>query len=261
MEMDKRIGGCKGHAFSERLVACDFSKGLACVKDVIGKRSFIDKDGKVMIPYQWILILSLSFIQFVTVCAQSIGDTNCNYEFIEKNDSTIELCVSINGYSGKFDYFKLKSETKNLSVIDIEKLKNESDVIDTQIKQADTQFKTYTILYNNHKTTYEIVKEAKTELTRTESAWRRLSEVADLATGGQNAEGGKLSFERYMMGYVFREVLEMANHHLDIMSGGRYELQHEMNARRQYQAAGQGRRCTAFQWRVCSSGRMRRCLP
>lgn len=133
---------------------------------------------------------------------------------------------------------KLKSETKNLSVIDIEKLKNESDVIDTQIKQADTQFKTYTILYNNHKTTYEIVKEAKTELTRTESAWRRLSEVADLATGGQNAEGGKLSFERYMMGYVFREVLEMANHHLDIMSGGRYELQHEMNARRQYQAAG-----------------------
>ena len=32
MEMDKRIGGCKGHAFSERLVACDFSKGLACVK-------------------------------------------------------------------------------------------------------------------------------------------------------------------------------------------------------------------------------------
>ena len=106
MEMDKRIGGCKGHAFSERLVACDFSKGLACVKDVIGKRSFIDKDGKVMIPYQWILILSLSFIQFVTVCAQSIGDTNCNYEFVDKNDSTMELRVSINGHEGKAEYCK-----------------------------------------------------------------------------------------------------------------------------------------------------------
>ncbi|MBQ3666115.1 MAG: SMC family ATPase [Lachnospiraceae bacterium] len=132
----------------------------------------------------------------------------------------------------------LQSETMNLSEIDTRELQKEHDFLTSQIKQEEAELKTYNILYSNHKTTYEIVKEAKSELARTESAWQRISRLADLATGGQNAEGGKLSFERYMMGYVFREVLEMANHHLDVMSGGRYELQHEMSARRQYQAAG-----------------------
>ena len=47
-----------------------------------------------------------------------------------------------------------------------------------------------------------------------------------------------LSFDRYVMGYVFREILEMANQRLDIISGGRYELIHEVNARRDNAIAG-----------------------
>ena len=58
------------------------------------------------------LILSLSFCLAVDVDAQIDCDRNCSYDFIEKNDTTIELHISINGYSSKFDYFKLKSDKK-----------------------------------------------------------------------------------------------------------------------------------------------------
>ena len=67
----------------------------------------------VHISFKYTFTILLIFFCFVLeVNAQTDCGTNCNYEFMEKNDSTIELCVSINGYSGKFDYFRLKSETK-----------------------------------------------------------------------------------------------------------------------------------------------------
>ena len=55
-------------------------------------------------------ILSSIFIQIVTVSAQTYCDTDCNYEFVEKNDTTIELRVSINGLNGKAEYFKVNNE-------------------------------------------------------------------------------------------------------------------------------------------------------
>lgn len=58
------------------------------------------------------LILLLFFCFVVEVSAQTDRNTNSSYEFIEKNDTTIELRVSINGYSSKVDYFKLKGENK-----------------------------------------------------------------------------------------------------------------------------------------------------
>ena len=55
---------------------------------------------------------------------------------------------------------------------------------------------------------------------------------------GSTGEGGKLSFDRYVMGAVFREILEMANRRIDIMSGGRYELIHKQEADRKNAKAG-----------------------
>ena len=75
-------------------------------------------------------------------------------------------------------------------------------------------------------------------MRQTEGAWRRLEGLADLAAGTRNAAGGKLSFDRYVMGYIFREVLETANQRLDIMSGGRYELIHRISAGRDNAKAG-----------------------
>ena len=47
-----------------------------------------------------------------------------------------------------------------------------------------------------------------------------------------------MSFERYVMGAVFKEILQMANYRLDRMSGGRYELTHKTTADRSNSAAG-----------------------
>ena len=54
------------------------------------------------------LILSVLFCRVAGVHAQTDCGPNCSYDFIEKNDTTIELCVSINGYNGKVEFFKLK---------------------------------------------------------------------------------------------------------------------------------------------------------
>lgn len=57
-----------------------------------------------------LLILLLLFTHIVVVCAQTTCNTNSNYEFVEINDSTIELRVSINGHNGKADYYRVKNE-------------------------------------------------------------------------------------------------------------------------------------------------------
>ena len=55
---------------------------------------------------------------------------------------------------------------------------------------------------------------------------------------GESSSEGRLSFERYVMGVKFREILEQANIRIGMMSGGRYELQHRISADRVNSAAG-----------------------
>ncbi len=92
-------------------------------------------------------------------------------------------------------------------------------------------------LLRNHRDVLDQAAAIKTETAASESAWRRLDRLASLAVG-QSGEGGKLSFDRYVMGAVFREILEMANRRLELMSGGRYELVHKVGAERRNARAG-----------------------
>ena len=74
-------------------------------------------------------------------------------------------------------------------------------------------------------------------LASTERAWNRLDPVARLASG-TSGEGGRLNFDRYAMGTVFREILDAANERMEVMSGGRYELVHKVSADRRNGRAG-----------------------
>lgn len=74
-------------------------------------------------------------------------------------------------------------------------------------------------------------------LEATQGAWNRLEKLGSLAAGSKG-DGGRLSFERYVMGAVFREILEMANRRLDLISGGRYQLEHKTAANRANAQAG-----------------------
>lgn len=89
----------------------------------------------------------------------------------------------------------------------------------------------------NHRITRERIAGAKSALTESDRAWNRLDRLADLAAG-TSGEGGKLSFDRYVMGAVFQEILELANQRLNIMSGGKYELIHQTGAGRRNAKAG-----------------------
>ncbi len=131
----------------------------------------------------------------------------------------------------------LTEQTKNLSYTNLEELKKELGKAGELRDTADKAYTEQEKLLDNHRNVREKASSALDELAKTNHAWSRLDKLADLALGA-NAEGGKLSFERYVMGTIFKEVLEMANRRLDIMSGGRYSLVHSLSASRANAAAG-----------------------
>ena len=92
-------------------------------------------------------------------------------------------------------------------------------------------------LVRNHTDVREQAKSLRAELEAGEGAWTRLDRLASLAVGS-SGEGGKLSFDRYVMGAVFREILEAANRRMELMSGGRYTLMHKTGADRRNAKAG-----------------------
>ena len=132
---------------------------------------------------------------------------------------------------------ELEKETKNLKMTDLTLLAEQIQETEALCKSLQEKLDVCRDHYQNHQKTADVVETARRVLDRTQEAWERLDHLANLAVGA-NSEGGKLSFDRYVMGYVFREVLEMANQRLDIMSGGRYELIHEVNAGKANAKAG-----------------------
>ena len=92
-------------------------------------------------------------------------------------------------------------------------------------------------LLRNHRDVLSEATMLKNALTASEGAWARLDRLASLAVG-TSGEGGKLSFDRYVMGAVFREILDMSNRRMELMSGGRYELVHKTGADRKNAKAG-----------------------
>ena len=92
-------------------------------------------------------------------------------------------------------------------------------------------------LLDNHRGVLDRVREARRELDATEGAWQRIDRLASLVVG-TNSDMGRLSFERYVMGAFFKDVLDMANLRLDVMTGGRFELVHKTGGRRRNSLAG-----------------------
>ncbi len=132
---------------------------------------------------------------------------------------------------------ELEAQTRDFVYTDLTALETRIEEAKQQFTDANQACQRLKNQLDNHRATAEKVAGAKQALARSEQAWKRLSLLADLAVG-VSGDGGKLSFDRYVMGTVFREVLEMANRRLDIMSGGRYELIHRVSAGRDNAAAG-----------------------
>lgn len=132
---------------------------------------------------------------------------------------------------------ELKEKTKEWERTDLTALDADIARQGEMLAEIQSRSALFEKLSDNHRQTADTVQRANWRLKETQTAWERLESLANLANG-TNAAGGRLSFDRYVMGYVFREVLEMANRRLDLMSGGRYELRHEMQAGRENAIAG-----------------------
>lgn len=132
---------------------------------------------------------------------------------------------------------ELTIQTKDWTRQDLNVLQEQIHQSDIRLKEAGDKLNEITNQRNNHKMVYDNIKIEKAKLSKTDYASKILSKLSDLASGS-NGEGGKLSFDRYVMGATFREVIEKANIRLEIMSGGQYQLIHQMEAGRKNAKAG-----------------------
>ena len=132
---------------------------------------------------------------------------------------------------------ELKESTKGKAYTDLEELDAQIGEKNERHEALIRQCTEASGILERHRETLRKARDLKASLSSTDNAYRRLSQLAALAVGS-NAEGGKVSFDRYVMGAAFREILEMANRRLDVMSGGQYELRHITGALRASSKAG-----------------------
>ena len=132
---------------------------------------------------------------------------------------------------------ELEEKTKGSSYTDLEALDAGIAAKREEQKAADGEYSAGDSVLKAHQAILRKAKEYREALASTDAAWERLSALGALAAGAVG-EGGKISFDRYVMGAVFREILEMANRRIDIMSGGQYELIHKRDSDRKNAKAG-----------------------
>ena len=132
---------------------------------------------------------------------------------------------------------KLSEQTAGKEYSDLEAITQQLEELNGSFRAANARCAEQLGLTQNHAQVSEKAAEALNELEKSEAAWKRLDRLASLAVGS-SSDSGKLSFERYVMGAVFREILEMANRRMELMSGGRYELVHKTGADRRNAKAG-----------------------
>ena len=131
----------------------------------------------------------------------------------------------------------LAAQTAGKVRTDLTALEAEMDELAQQLAAVEDTLTVRSRLLDNHRAVQSKVSAARAALSGTDSAWRRLDRLASLAQG-ETSEEGKISFDRFVMGAIFREVLEMANRRMAQMSGGRYELVHRAGADRRNARAG-----------------------
>ena len=129
------------------------------------------------------------------------------------------------------DIDALRAQTAGKQQVDLEALEVEIDKAQSAWNEKNDRFADQNGLLKNHRDVANQVKTLKQSLEKTQAAWERIDKLAGMARG-TSGDGGKRSFERYMLSATFLDILEMANRRLNQMSGGRYELVLKEGARR-----------------------------
>ena len=129
------------------------------------------------------------------------------------------------------DIEDLRAQTEGKQFIDLGALDEAIQQAQNAWDEKNDGLTVQTGLLNNHRDVANQVKTLKQSLERTQVAWERIDRLAGMARG-TSGDGGKRSFERYVLSATFLDILEMANRRLNQMSGGRYELMLKDGAKR-----------------------------
>lgn len=126
---------------------------------------------------------------------------------------------------------------KDLEYSDTTEINNKLFAVNEEFKQKNTEKENINAILKGHEDILKEVKRRQSSIAKYIPAGIRLRKLADLANG-YSTDGGKLSFDRYVMGDAFGEILDAANVHLAIMTGGQYELIHQVKAATKAAVAG-----------------------
>lgn len=132
---------------------------------------------------------------------------------------------------------QLQKSTEGIQKQDLQVIQNQIEEARNTYRQLDSQYGKADRLFVNHTETYEQATELLQKLNATQKALSLLGRMNDLAMGS-NGAGGRLSFERYVMTSSFRQIIDMANARLEILSAGQYQLVHRMESYRKNASAG-----------------------
>lgn len=132
---------------------------------------------------------------------------------------------------------RLQKDTAGLVRKDLNAMKKECDALKKEMEERSEAIRVMQNRIDNHVSVHDQAEQILKKLHDTQAVYLRMEKLAGLAEG-TSGSGGRLSFERYVLGWVFREVLARANRRLATMSGGRYEMRHKIDADRSNAQAG-----------------------
>lgn len=132
---------------------------------------------------------------------------------------------------------KLEEETADMKRTDMQELKAVLHEAEEECKKTAESCRISKNLIENHSEVFESVKNINQKRKSLIPIIRRIKNLSQTANG-YSSEGGKLSFDRYVMGAAFKEILANANYRLQIMSGGKFELVHRTDGNAKNKTSG-----------------------
>lgn len=133
-----------------------------------------------------------------------------------------------------------REKCKEYAYVDLDSLQQELNAVIDKINALTVQKEESSKHYNNHESTLKFLEEKNENIQKYTPAKNRLAKLSSLANATVNTVGGKITFDRYVMGNAFAEILDAANVHLSVMAAGEFELIHQTRGEGASSQAGLG---------------------
>lgn len=151
-----------------------------------------------------------------------IGDTDGEI-WLKEQRSVIEHYKSeIRTLTGRIAELEVKPPVYT----DTTEAKEQLETVKEQLSTLARERSAFDKRQESHATALATVKRVQTEQKAVQAAYLRMKNLSEVANG-YNTSGGKRTFDGYVLGHYFREMLGEASGYLERMSGGKYVLCHD----------------------------------